>query len=143
MTAKKYLSQAVWLDRMIDNKISYQEKLRTMAEKTTVDVSREKVSGGSTLNSREDIIVKLADLSHEVNADIDRLIDLQKEILDTIRLVEDDCLKLILELRYVNAMGWDDIVAELEYERSWVTRLHAKALNQVDKILKSTSIKKQ
>lgn len=143
MTAKKYLSQALWLDQLIENKIRYQEKLRTMAEKTTVDVSRERVSGGSSSNPREDIMVKLADLSHEVNSDIDKLIDLQKEIIDTINQVEDDCLKLILELRYVSAIGWDDIVAELEYERSWVTRLHAKALTQVDKILNSKSIKKQ
>lgn len=142
MTAKKYLSQALWLDQLIENKIRYQEKLRTMAEKTTVDVSRERVSGGNS-NSREDIIIKLADLSHEVNSDIDRFIDLQKEILDTIGQLEEPKLRLILEMRYVNADDWDDIVAELEYERSWVTRLHAKALTEVEKILNSKSIKKQ
>ena len=93
MKAKKYLSQAGWLDELIDNKIRYQEKLRTIAEKTTVDISIEKVSGGSA-NSREDIMVKLVDLSHEVNADIDRLVDLQKELRDTIKQVEDGRLRL-------------------------------------------------
>lgn len=135
MTAKKYLSRALWLDQLIENKIRYQEKLRTMAEKTTVDVSRERVSGGSG-NSREDIMVKLADLSYEVNGDIDKLIDLKKEIIDTINQVEGGKLRLILEQRYLSGESWDDISFMLNYEKRWVMRLHRKALIEVDEILK-------
>lgn len=139
MRAKKYLSQARWLDKMIDNKIRYQERLRTLAEKTTIDISRERVSGGNTVNSREDIIVKLADISHEVNADIDRLIDLEKEIMETIGQVKDGCLKIILISRYVNGMGWDEIALEMKYEKSWIMRLHGKALVEIDKVLNARS----
>lgn len=139
MRAKKYLSQARWLDKMIDNKIRYQERLRTLAEKTTIDISRERVSGGKTVNSREDIIVKLADLSHEVNADIDRLIDLEKEIMETIGQVKDGCLRIILISRYVNGMGWDEIALEMRYEKSWIMRLHGKALVEIDKVLNARS----
>lgn len=134
MKAKKYLSQAGWLDELIDNKIRYQEKLRTIAEKTTVDISIEKVSGGSA-NSREDIIVKLVDLSHEVNADIDRLVDLQKELRDTIKQVEDGRLRLLLEMRYLNGEGWDDIARVFDCDRSTVFRSHKKALSKVEKLL--------
>lgn len=135
MTAKKYISQALWLDQLIENKIRYQEKLRTMAEKTTVDVSRERVSGGSTPNPREDIIVKLADLSHEVNADIDRFIDLQKEIMDTIGQLEDARLRLILEMRYVSGDDWDDIASRIGYNKRYIMRLHEDALKEIDEIL--------
>ena len=134
MKAKKYLSQAGWLDELIDNKIRYQEKLRTIAEKTTVDISIEKVSGGSA-NSREDIMVKLIDLSHEVNADIDRLVDLQKELRGTIKQVEDGKLRLLLEMRYLNGEGWDDIARVFDCDRSTVFRSHKKALSKVEKLL--------
>ena len=138
MTAKKYLSQALWLDRIIDNKIRYQEKLRTMAEKTTVDVSRERVSGGNAVNTREDIIVKLADLSHEVNEDIDRLIDLQKEIMDTIDQVDDIRLRVILEMRYIRGKEWIDIVSSIGYNKRYVMKLHEDALKEIDEILGKT-----
>lgn len=139
MRAKKYLSQARWLDKMIDSKIIYQERLRTLAEKTTVVVSREKVSGGSVGNSREDVMVKLVDLSHEINADIDKLIDLQKEIVGMIEQVDGGCLKLILISRYVNSIEWDEIALEMGYEKSWVMRLHGKALTQIDRLLDERS----
>ena len=140
MKPKEYLSQAKWLDQMIDAKIMRQEQLRTMAEKITVDVSKEKVSGG-IINARENVMVKLIDLSHEVNADIDSLIDLQKEVMVTIGQIEDERLRLILEMRYMYNNDWDTVSQTLDCERRWAMRLHKKALNEIDKILKTDHLK--
>lgn len=74
MKAKAYLSQVIWLDQLIDNKIEQQERLRAIAEKVTTNISIETVSGSSRTDSRENIMVKLIDLSHEINDDIDELI---------------------------------------------------------------------
>ena len=137
MTAKQYLSQALWLDQIIENKIRYQEKLRAMAENTTLDISRERVSGGKAI-SREDVIVKLADLSHEINADIDRLIDLQKEIMDTIDQVEDIRLRVILESRYIGCKEWTAVTSSIGYNKRYVMKLHEDALKEVEEILKKT-----
>lgn len=138
MSAKKYLSQARWLDRMIDNKVEQQERLRALAEKTTGDVSTERVSGSTRTDSRENVMVKLIDLSHEINADIDGLIDLQKEIMDTISQLEESKLILILEMRYVNGKSWDDVSQALHCDKRWVMRLHRKALTEIDEILKNS-----
>lgn len=137
MKAKKYLSQALWLDQMISVKIEQQEKLRAMAEKTTADISRERVSGGIQ-NSREDVMVRFIDLSHEVNEDIDRLIDLQREIKQTINRLGDTRLKLILEMRYINNRNWEMIARTLLCERRWVMRLHNRALEEIDEILRNS-----
>lgn len=40
MRAKEYLSQAVWLDKLIQNKLEQMEKLEAIAQKTTVDLSQ-------------------------------------------------------------------------------------------------------
>jgi len=47
MRAKEFLQQAIWLDKLIDSKLEELEKLEALAQKTTVDLTKEKVSGGS------------------------------------------------------------------------------------------------
>jgi len=137
MNAKEYLSQAIWLDKSINNKLEQKERLESLAQKVTVDFSREKVSGGkATTSTMEDTIVKLIDLSHEINDDIDKLVDLKREILKTISQVEDVSYQLLLEIRYINNKSWDDVARDMGYDRSTVFRIHGKALKEIEEILK-------
>lgn len=141
MNAKEYLSQVYWLNRIINNKLEQKEELEAMAERTTVDFTKEKVSGGvGTTSPMEDATVKLIDLSHEINDDIDELIDLKKEIQETINKVGDYRHKAILEMRYINNKSWADIIKTLGYDRSTVFRSHKKALDKVDEILKNATL---
>ena len=135
MNAKAFLSQAIWLDRVIQNKLEQKERLETMANKITTDVSQEKVSGGSSSQSvMENATVKMLDLLDEINADIDRSIELKMEILFTISQLEDVSQQLLLEMRYINHKSWEDVASELGFDRSWVLRLHGKALKEIEDI---------
>ena len=49
----------------------------------------------------EDVIVKIVDMENEVNADIDKLVDLKQEIMRTINAVENPEYHTLLELRYL------------------------------------------
>ncbi len=51
MTAKEYLSQVYWLNKIIDNKIEQKEELEALAERTTIDSTKEKVTGGNITRS--------------------------------------------------------------------------------------------
>ena len=134
MNAKEYLSQAMWLDKSINNKLEQMERLKA------VDFTQEKVSGGkATTSPMEDATVKLIDLSYEINDDIDRLIDLKREILETISQVEDVSYQLLLEMRYINNKGWDDVAREMGYDKRWIMRLHGRALKEIDEILKEAT----
>ncbi|WP_278280457.1 hypothetical protein [Tepidibacter thalassicus] len=42
--------------------------------------------------------MKIIDLEYEIVADIDRFVDLKKEIMDTINQVKDSCYQLLLEM---------------------------------------------
>lgn len=137
MKAQEYLSQAIWLDQMINNKIEQQERLRAIAEKTTIDVSQERVSGSAIVDARGNIIVKLVDLSHEINDDIDTLIDLQREIQHTINQVSDARSRVILEMRYLNNKDWDDVATLLDCDRRTISRIHRQALVEVEKSLEN------
>lgn len=136
MTAKSYLSQALWLDSIIDQKLEEQERLQALAEKMTPSYAEVKVSNGQHINTREENNVKLIDLKHETNEIIDRLVDLTQEIRCTIRRVEDPLDQLVLEMRYLNKKSWNDVATSLGYDKRYTMKLHARALKKIDKILK-------
>ena len=136
MNAKEYLSQAVWLDRMIDSKLEQLEMLKSLAMKVTSSFTKEKISGGNIEKSKmESTMVKVIDLEHEINADIDRLVDLKKDIQDTINKMNDINQQLLLELRYLSGKGWDEIAASMGYDPRTVYRIHGKALKEFERMI--------
>lgn len=135
MNAKEYLSQAVWLDRMIDSKLEQLEMLKSLAMKVTSSFTKEKISGGNIEKSKmESTMVKVIDLEHEINADIDRLVNLKKDIQDTINKMDDINQQLLLELRYLGGKGWDEIAASMGYDPRTVYRIHGKALKEFERM---------
>ncbi len=135
MNAKEYLSQATWLDQMIDSKLEQLEALKSLSMKVTSSFTKEKISGGNIEKSKmESTIVKVIDLENEINADIDRLVDLKKDIQDTINKMDDINQQLLLELRYLGGKGWDEIASSMGYDPRTVYRIHGKALKKFEKI---------
>ena len=60
------------------------------------------------------------------------LVDLKKQILDSINKVEDPELRTLLELRYISYMSWENIASEMFYGIDNVFKLHRKALEQIE-----------
>ena len=131
MTAKQYLKQARYLDERINTKIAQVSSLHDLATKATSTLSD--MPGGGTRNTHqmEDIIIKILMLENEINADIDRLVDLNNEILSVLNCIDDAECRLLLEKRYLNWESWEDIAAELCVSAPSVYRLHEKALKKV------------
>lgn len=146
MGAKEYLSQALWLDQRINSKLELLETLRALAMKVSVNLTEEKVSGGiSTKSHMENTIAKIVDLEKEINRDINHLVGVKAEIMDTISQVDDPICQLLLEMRYVNGWSLEAVAGELRFDRSWISRLHGSALKEIEKKMKhaSKSNKKQ
>jgi len=135
MNAKEYLSQAIWLDQMIDSKLEQLATLKSLAMKVTSSFTKEKICGGNIEKSKmESTMVKVIDLENEINADIDRLVDLKKDIQDTINMMDDINQQLLLELRYLSRKGWDEIAASMGYDPRTVYRIHGKALKEFERM---------
>ena len=140
MKAKEYLSQALWLNQRIDNKLEQLERLKAMAMRVTANLTQEKVSGGYNKRSpMENTIVRIMDLEREVNDEIDKLINLKQEILETISLVDDPMAQLLLEMRYINRRTWGEIAEELGYSDRGIHKIHGRALKEIDEIRKKCS----
>lgn len=135
MTTQEYLSQAYRLDQRIDSKIAQVASLNDLATKCTAVMTGMPHSpngGGSTMS---DAIVKIVDLQREINADIDHLVDLKKEIVTVIKSVENMEYQTLLEKRYLCFLNWEQIAVDMRYTGKWIKKLHEKALDAVSEIL--------
>jgi seryl-tRNA synthetase len=134
MTAKDYLSQAYRIDQRINSKIEQVQSLRALAEKASMTLSDVFVKKTRNIRRMEDIITKMADMETEINADLERLVDLKHEIVTVIKCVAVPQLQTLLELRYLCFRSWEEIAVSLHHDIRWIHRLHHKALNEVDAI---------
>ena len=132
MNAKEYLSQAVRLDQKINSKLEQVSKLRNLSMKASGLRLAERISGTKEHSLMESALVKMIDLEYEINADIDRLVDLKREMATLIERVNDPSQRLLLEMRYLCGNTWEDIAQKMGYDLRWVYRLHGKALQEFD-----------
>ncbi len=127
MTAKEFLRQVRFVDRMIDSKLRQVERLRDEAGRTTLLLS-DMPRGGGSRNHLEDVITKIVDLENEINRDIDRLVDLKTAARTAINAIQEPEYRLILELRYLCYKTWPEIMDALGYSEAHLYRLHGRAL---------------
>ena len=131
MNAKEYLSQARWLDMRINSKLAQVESLHSLATKATSTLSDVPPSGTRNVHRMEDIICKIITLEDEINADIDRLVDLKRDITACIMTVQDMEYQSLLEKRYLCLMTWEQIAAETGCSVRNIHMMHGEALKKV------------
>jgi len=127
LNVKNYLRQARRLNDIINAKFEQIEKLREMATNITSQISAE--PGGSNVPDKlAEVVAKIADMEDGLLSDIDRLLELKREIADTINNLEDGDYKLLLTLRYLNFKSWEEIAVEMNFSYKWIHIIHNRAL---------------
>ena len=132
MTAKEYLNQALHLDSRINAKLEQIRSLRELAQNAASTLSDMPKHTQRNIHRMENTICKMLDLESEINADVDRLVELKREIMDVVERVENPTYRMLLELRYLCFKQWDDIAAMMNYDRRYVLKVHGRALIEVD-----------
>ena len=131
MTVKEYLSQAYRIDQRINSKLEQVTRLRENAANCTATLSDMPRPDSPNKQRMEETICKIVDLEREINADIDRLVDLKAEARKAINAVSDPVQQLILELRYLCYKPWLEIAETIGYSEATVYRLHGEALKNI------------
>ena len=134
MTIKEYLSQAYRLDQRINSKIEQLKRWQDLAIKATSTLSKTSSCSYENSHKMEDNMVKIIDLKNEINNDIDRLIDLKKDIMALIDAVKNPEYQTLLELRYLCYKKWSQVAAEMGYDLRYIHKLHLRALSECKKI---------
>ena len=131
MNAKEYLSQVMYIDQRINSKLEQVTRLRENVTNCTATLSDMPRPDSPNKQRMEETICKIVDLEREINADIDRLVDLKAEARRVINAVSDPDQQLILELRYLCYKPWNEIMTELGYSEPTIYRLHGEALKKI------------
>ena len=131
MTAKAYLAQAYRIDQRINSKLEQLSSLRELSTKATATFSDVPPSGTRNVHRMEDVICKIIMLEDEINAEIDRLVDLKRDIHAVIGEVQDLEYQTLLELRYLCFKTWEQIAVLMNYSTKYLFDLRARALREV------------
>lgn len=140
MTAKEYLGQAYRLDQRINSKLEQVASLNQLATKCTSTITGMPRNPNRGTSTMADTIAKIVDLEAEINADIDKLVDLKYEIVTLIKSVNNAEYQTLLELRYLCFRQWEQIAVEMHYSSKWIRHLHENALNVVNDLIKNKSV---
>ena len=131
MTAKEFLSRAYRAEQRIHCKLAQLIALSDLVTRITITLDRVPVSTSRDVHATDGNIVKMVALKDEIDQDIDALIEYKKEILKTIRHVENPEHQMILELRYLCYKPWEHIASEIQRSVSQTYKLHEQALRSV------------
>lgn len=132
VNAKEFLQQYLDVDREINAKLDQIHHYRDMAIKTTQVLTPDRVQT-SVVNKTEIIVQKIVDLEREVDADVDRLLVIKRQVEAVIASVPDSKQRAVLSRRYINGQTWEKIAVALDISYQWVCELHGRALVEVIK----------
>lgn len=134
---KDYLNQVRNADKMIDLKQKRLDELN--AQKTAIgsqDFSRERVKSSPSGDTLSRLIDKIVDLQNEINADIDRFIDLKAEIMRKIEALQNADDRIFLYAKYFEYKKHSEIAEEMRYSERNIVKIHKRALLRLSEILK-------
>ena len=136
--AKSYLQQIEIYDTQIKNKLDEIAELRRMVMHIT---STLRPDGGSHSGGVSDkvgnTVAKIVDMEAEINADIDRFVDLKRDISELLDHITDPDELRLLHLRYFQYKQWEEIAVDMNYTYRNVCYIHSRALQSVNKLLET------
>jgi hypothetical protein len=135
MTVKEYLGQAYRLDQRINSKLGQVASLNDLATKATSTLTGMPKNPNRATSTMADAIGKIIDLQAEINRDIDRLVDLKREIVKLVKAVNKPEFQTLLEKRYLCYMSWEQIAVDMNYSIHHLYKMHTLALGACNEIL--------
>ena len=129
MTAKDFLRKARTIDRRVDELTERVERIRARLESGRMSQITGMPRGGSAdWTATADSLIML---ERRVNARIREMVWLKQAAQDAIDAVEEDRLREVLELYYIDGFTWVQVAQRMGLDQRYVYRLHGKALLRV------------
>ena len=136
MTLKEYLNSIYRMETFIVSKRQRVEAFRSAAMNIgSAPFSDMPKAHGRTTSPMADAICRAIDLEAEIKQDEYLLQQKKVFLLDLIATLDDIDMQSIMIKRYIEKKTWNTIVDETFFSRSWVYRLHQRALDQLDSTL--------
>ena len=131
MTAKEYLSRLRSLELRLLANANEIENLTTIATHITSAINSDGIhTTGTTSDKLGSCVARIVDLRNEIDADVDNLEKVRKEIIDSIETVQTTKYRELLRLRYVCHMTFAEIAETMDITWQWAITLHGRALKE-------------
>ena len=126
MTAKEFLRRARMVDRRVDELTERLDRIRARLEAGRLSSVTGMPRGGSAdWTATAD---RLIELEQRVNRQTRELVRWKLAAIDAIDAVEEDRLREVLELYYIDGFSWRQVSERMGLDERWVFRLHGRAL---------------
>ena len=135
--AKTFLQQVKLYDTHINVKLEELSRIKALSTKITATLKQDVVSGGGNQDKIGDAVAKIVDLEREINAIIDAYVDLKRQVEEVVEKVTDPDEAAVIYKRYFLHERWEQIAMEMNMSHRTVTRLHGRALQRVNDLLKT------
>lgn len=132
---KYYLNQVYRIEKML--KMLEREYNQKVKEIDNISISNSEIKLNSVSSKVENKVIELLALENDIKeCKIKKEVAID-EISKVIDKVDDETLKKLLKLRYLEFRKWDSIAEILNYSEQHTHRLHNKALKIIDKYMNS------
>lgn len=140
MTAKQYMNRARFINGEINDK---REQKRSIYDSLT-KITQSYESDGAQSTKEPHKFDRLAEINDKIDEQIKELQNAYNEIIETISKVQDGKQRRVLTLYYTvidnrtkKPLTWEQVAVEMHFSWKHTKRIHAKALQSVDEIIKS------
>ena len=145
MTPKEYLEQLPRLRQRIAGLEEKRIYWQTIAEGVTSHIS-DFPRSKSNLNGKENTYIQCIQAANHARQAIEALAALDSEALGLIERLEESKHRDVLTWRYLNGWEWEKIcqalgMPETPMDRTWVWRLHRRALAEFSKVTTQSNIR--
>lgn len=127
----KLLMQPKKLKKDLDTLVAKYQTLKASAERTVTIISLAPGHGQGVNRRLEDIEAEMLDLEKAIEKKKEEFIDSQIVARKLIWKLEDPSDMKMLELRYVDVMTWEQVAAELHYNKRYCLDKNAVALKNL------------
>ena len=137
MNAKEYLGRIKALDQQINRKRDRAIALKALALKVTPTLKDAGAMGGGKQDKISKAMDKYIDLSAEIDRDSDELVDMQNEAYALLGHIRNQRYYKVLEQHYLKYKTFEQIGVEMGCSKRWAEKLHGRALEVFDRVLKA------
>lgn len=135
MKAEAFLSKLQKIDKMIENKTVEVEQWKQIATGMGgKGADTDKVKSSGKPDKMAEAVAKYVDLEREIDEQIDKLIEVKKDVINVIEMLNTDEYDLLHKL-FVQYLTIDEATFKMGKSYTWGTTTKQRALANVQKIL--------
>lgn len=141
MTGKEYLAEFKNVNHLIEQMREYIQTMREQATSVSHRIQAVTIQQSPHNDKLADWVSQIVDAEDQLNALINRKLDMYGAILKAIMKIPDFDQAGIMMARYLQAMKWNDVACSTGFSVQRAYELHSKGVKAFEKIYEGSQVK--